>query len=151
MCSSSCRCLHEQELNLSRSSIDRTSEVLKIFFETASSASSTFHTEKAEANPAVLHAEGASSGYEQAKDAIAKDLKHVMQAHGSQNDSVTYSVHYSDVNGLSRLENYILGLEIANYLSQSTRYNNRKNFLLTVNRGPRNSIPIVDCNSVAPC
>jgi hypothetical protein len=63
-------------------------------------------------------AEGDSSGYEEARHAIAEALDHVLRPHDGQKDGVTYSVHYSDVNGLSRLENYILGLEIATYLSE---------------------------------
>jgi len=42
-----------------------------------------------------------------------------MRAHAAQSQKVTYSVHYSDVNGLSRLENYILGLETAKYFGMS--------------------------------
>lgn len=98
-----------------RSSIHQIVELLKHFDKGASTAHSTFHVEKAEANPAVVHAEG-HAGFEKAKHAIERDLKHVMRSQTSQQGSVTYSVHYSDVNGLSRLENYILGLEIAKYL-----------------------------------
>ena len=64
-----------------------------------------------------MHADGSSKTYEEAKDAIARDLQHVLTPHASTGRNVTYSVHYSDVNGLSRLENYILGYEIADYLS----------------------------------
>lgn len=92
--------------------------MLKAFLKTASTAHSTFHVEKAEANPIILHAEGSSTGYKQAKHAIERDLKHVMRAHTAQDEAVTYSVHYSDVNGLSRLENYILGLEVGKYLGE---------------------------------
>jgi len=85
-----------------------------MFVKTASTAHSTFHTEKAEGNPAIFHAEG-PAGFEKAKHAVERDLTHVMRAYAARSEKVTYSVHYSDVNGLSRLENYILGLEIAKY------------------------------------
>lgn len=98
-----------------RSSIHHMAELLKLFHTSASTAHSTFHVEKAEANPAVLHADG-SAGFEKAKHAVERDLKKVLKSHAAQSGSVTFSVHYSDVNGLSRLENYILGLEIAKYL-----------------------------------
>ena len=42
-----------------------------------------------------------------------------MKAHTAKDNSVTYSVHYADINGLSRLENNILGLEIASFLGKS--------------------------------
>jgi len=99
-----------------RSSLKQTTELLEIFTKSASSAHSTFHTEKAEAIPAILHVDG-HAGFEKAKHAVERDLKHVLKSHEvtAQKDPLTYSVHYSDVNGLSRLENYILGLEIAIY------------------------------------
>lgn len=92
--------------------------MVEAFLEKATAATSFFLTEKVDACPAISHAQGSSDGYEEAKDAIARDLKHVFQSYGHQETTVTYSVHYSDVNGLSRLENYILALEIADYLSK---------------------------------
>jgi len=100
-----------------RSSFHQTAELLKLFVKSASTAHSTFHTEKADGNPAIVHAEG-HAGFEKARHAVERDLKHVMRAHAAQQGFFTYSVHYSDVNGLSRLENYILGLEIANFLGK---------------------------------
>lgn len=101
-----------------RSSLQETYELLRLFEQTATTAHSKFHTEKAEANPAIFHAEGSSNGYEQARHAIERDLKHVMRSHTGQEGSVTFSIHYSDVNGLSKLENYILGLEIGKYFGE---------------------------------
>ncbi|KAM3419978.1 hypothetical protein BST61_g3292 [Cercospora zeina] len=106
-----------------RSNPHHTSDLLKAFVKDASTAHSRFHTEKAEGNPAVLHIDGAQ-GFEKAKHAVERDLKHVLKTHDSQEAKGTvYSVHYSDVNGLSRLENYIMAGEIANYLnSQNLPY-----------------------------
>ena len=100
---------------LCRTSLRHSAELLDIFAKSTVTAHSKFHTEKAEGNPAVLHTEGAV-GFEKAKHAIERDLRYVMKAHAAQEDEVTYSVHYSDVNGLSRLENYIIAGEIAKYL-----------------------------------
>ncbi|KAI4782599.1 Dak phosphatase [Aureobasidium sp. EXF-3400] len=99
-----------------RSSIEKTCEVLRKFLDTSTTVTSTFQTGKEGGRPALSHAEGDSSGYEEARHAIAKALDRVLRPHLDQRDGVTYSIHYSDVNGLSRLENYILGLEIATYL-----------------------------------
>ncbi|KAK5111308.1 hypothetical protein LTR85_012203 [Meristemomyces frigidus] len=105
-----------------RTSIHQLTELLKIFTENASTAHSKFHVERAEGNAAVLHAEGAA-GFEKAKHAVERDLKHAMKAHVAQEGGVTYSVHYSDTNGLSRLENYIIAGEVAQYLdSQRVPY-----------------------------
>lgn len=101
-----------------RSSLQETYELLRLFEQTATTAHSKFHTEKAEANPAIFHAEGLSNGYEQARHAIERDLKHVMRSHTGREGLITYSIHYSDVNGLSKLENYILGLEIGKYFGK---------------------------------
>ncbi|KAK0248940.1 hypothetical protein LTR91_003614 [Friedmanniomyces endolithicus] len=105
-----------------RKSVQDVTELLKLFMENASTAHSKFHVEKAGGKPAMLHFEGAA-GYEKAKHAVERDLKHAMKAHSAQEGEVTYNVHYSDVNGLSRLENYIIAGEIAQYLeSQSIPY-----------------------------
>ncbi|THY01974.1 Dak phosphatase [Aureobasidium pullulans] len=99
-----------------RSSMEKTFQVLEMFLETSTTATSTFQTGKENGQAAILHAEGDSSGYDEAREAIEKALEHVLHPHVDQNEGMTYSLHYSDVNGLSRLENYILGLEIATYL-----------------------------------
>lgn len=105
-----------------RTSIHHTAEMLKGFAKSASTAHSKFHIEKAEGNPTILHIEGVA-GFEKAKHAVERDLAYAMKhvAHKAQTEQVTYSVHYSDVNGLSRLENYILAGEIAQYLGEYTR------------------------------
>lgn len=101
-----------------RQSIEEVAELLKLFVKSASTAHSTFHVEKADGNPAVLHAEGAA-GFQKARHAIERDLKQAMRAHSTQEGQVVYSVHYSDTNGLSRLENYIIAGEVAQYLRKS--------------------------------
>lgn len=92
--------------------------MLKHFLKTASTAHSNFHVDKLEANPSILHGDGISHGFEQAKHAVERDLQHVLKSHIVQYEPVTYSVHYSDVNGLSRLESYILGRELGEYFGE---------------------------------
>ncbi|KAK4960045.1 hypothetical protein LTR10_002934 [Elasticomyces elasticus] len=105
-----------------RGSIQDVTNLLQVFGERTSVTHTKFHVDKAEGNPAVLQAEGVA-GFEKAKHVVERDLKHVMKAHAAQDGDVTYSVHFSDVNGLSRLENYIIAGEVAHYLeSQSTPY-----------------------------
>lgn len=102
-----------------RTSIHQLSELLKSFAKSASVTHSKFHTEKSQDSPAVHHESG-THGYEKAKQAVERDLKHNLKdvAHTAQTVPVVYSVHFSDVNGLSRLENYILAGEIASYLGK---------------------------------
>ncbi|KAK4499224.1 hypothetical protein PRZ48_009737 [Zasmidium cellare] len=93
----------------------QTAELVKAFVKGASSTHSSFHTEKADGNPAVLHAEGPSA-FKGCREAVERDLRVAMKAHAGQEGDVVYSVHFGDVNGLSRLENYIIAGEIAKFL-----------------------------------
>ncbi|KAK3110022.1 hypothetical protein LTR53_016124 [Teratosphaeriaceae sp. CCFEE 6253] len=102
-----------------KSSTKEIAELLKGFIRNASTAHSKFHIEKVDGSPALMHADGAA-GYEKAKHAVERNLKHAMEAHASRGGDVTYSVHYSDVNGLSRLENYIIAGSIAQYLDSAS-------------------------------
>lgn len=95
----------------------QTADLLRIFLKTVTSSSATLHTEVNESKPVVLYAHG-TAPYESVKHALQTDLKQAMKAHTAKDKSVTYSVHYSDINGLSRLENNILGLEIASFLGK---------------------------------
>lgn len=104
-----------------RTSIHHTATMLKTWVSSANTATSTFSTEKAEGNPAVVRADG-TEAFTKAKDVVAKDLKNVMKSHTAQQGNVTYSVHYSDINGLSRLENYILAKTIADYFGKHSSH-----------------------------
>lgn len=106
-----------------RTSIHQIAELLKSFAKSANTTHSRFHTEKAGETPAVIHAQGAT-GYESARHAVERDMAYAMKdvAHTVQSVSVVYSVHFSDVNGLSRLENYIVAGEIANYLGKRNHH-----------------------------
>lgn len=93
-------------------------ELLKNFVKSVQATHSKFHAEKADENPAIAHAYGVS-GYEKARHAIERDLKQVLQtAEVSAGKDLVYSVHFSDLNGLSRLENYIVAGEIGQYLGR---------------------------------
>ncbi len=92
-------------------------ELLKIFLKTATNTTSTFNLEKTGANPSVIHA-GSSASFVSAKVAVEKDLVHVLRAHTAKEGPVVYSIHYSDINGLARLENYLLAHEISTYMDE---------------------------------
>ncbi|KAL1617687.1 hypothetical protein SLS54_007691 [Diplodia seriata] len=100
----------------------KTAELLKLFMKTAVTTKSEFHPAKQGENASIIHEVGHAE-FETATKALEKDLTHVLRSQASQTGSVTYSVHYSDINGLSQLENYIVAYEISNYLdAQSTPY-----------------------------
>ncbi|KAL2356558.1 dhal domain-containing protein [Cryomyces antarcticus] len=120
-----------------RVSIHQLTEVLGLFVRSATSTTTTFHTEKTEANPAVFHSDGRGA-FETAEGAIEKDLTQVMRSHTSYEDSVVYSVHYSDINGLSKLENYILAHEISVFLdAHNVPYHTSSSTLLNHAEGAR--------------
>ncbi|KAI9877252.1 MAG: hypothetical protein M1830_004433 [Pleopsidium flavum] len=100
-----------------RASLSQTTELLKIFLKTATNTTSTFDLEKTGANPSVIHA-GSSASFVSAKAAVQKDLVHVLRSHTAQEGPVVYSIHYSDINGLARLENYLLAHEISIYIDE---------------------------------
>nr|POE87945.1 dihydroxyacetone kinase [Quercus suber] len=104
-----------------RSSMSQVRDLCTRFLESATTVSSRFHAEKVGGSPAVLHADGAQS-FTHAKQSVERDLKAVLgRAAGTAEDVL--SIHYADINGLSRLENYILAKDIAECCeSQSLAY-----------------------------
>ncbi|KAL1582434.1 hypothetical protein WHR41_08865 [Cladosporium halotolerans] len=118
-----------------RSSLHQTTDLVNAFVKSASTAFVTFQTEKAGGKPAISGSDGVASGYDDVKSAIEKELGKMLKGQTVQGGQVTYSIHYSDINGLSRLENYILAKEIADLchsqnipfrLSHSTILNHRE-------------------------
>lgn len=105
-----------------RSDVRNLSDMLQVFAAEAVTTNSKFHVEKTDGGPAVVHHDGVQV-FEKAKHAVERDLKHLFQQLSPQSEDIVYSVHYSDVNGLSRLENYIIANDIASYLDcQEVRY-----------------------------
>lgn len=96
-----------------RSSLHQTTDLVNAFVKSASTAYVTFQTEKAGGKPAISGSDGVASGYDDVKSAIEKELGKMLKGQTVQGGQITYSIHYSDINGLSRLENYILAKEIA--------------------------------------
>ncbi|EKG10062.1 Dak phosphatase [Macrophomina phaseolina MS6] len=114
--------LLEHATETARTSIHQTVELLKLFMKTAVTTKSEFHPSKKGENASIVHEIGHEE-FEAATKALEKDLTHVLRSQVSQTGPVTYSVHYSDINGLSQLEVYILAYEISNYLeTQNIRY-----------------------------
>lgn len=78
-----------------------------------------FHSEKLEDDSiAIVHA-GERQVFETATKAIERDLTKLLRAHARtahESLDVTYSVHVSDVNGLSKLECWLLMGEMGEFL-----------------------------------
>lgn len=84
--------------------------------KSGANTTSTFHEEKTGDSPSVMHAVDVAK-FKSAKSAIDKDLSHLLNSKEVTTESdLVYSIHFSDINGLSRLENNILAHEISGYL-----------------------------------
>jgi hypothetical protein len=82
---------------------------------------SAFHEEKTGNRPSVAHGLNIV-GFQSAKSAIDKDLGNLLDSRTTLGGDMIYSVHYSDINGLSRLENNILAHEISDCLGTHSDY-----------------------------
>lgn len=98
-----------------RKSIHQTIDLVKVFAKNATTAYSSFQTRKADGKPAISGSGGSSQSFESVKATVEKELKNVLKSQTGQSGQTTHSVHYSDINGLSRLENYIIAKEVAEY------------------------------------
>ncbi|KAI9761091.1 MAG: hypothetical protein M4579_001243 [Chaenotheca gracillima] len=99
-----------------RGSFDKCSELLETFLHNAESVGTTFDVQKVGSRPSVTHSTGPAV-FESAKASVGKDLSAVLKSKLAKNGPVTYSVHYADTNGLSRLENYLLAHEISEFFA----------------------------------
>lgn len=91
--------------------------MLEHFLKSVTRTKSHFHEEKVRDKPLVAHAVEVAE-FDSAKAAIDKDLSYLLMSLSSSDSDVVYSVHFSDINGLSRLENSILAHEISIYLGK---------------------------------
>ena len=105
-------------LILGRASLGKTKTLLEHFIESGSWANSTFLEEKTGNRPSVDHACEVFE-FSSAKKAIDRDLGGLLSSVSHPEKDVVYFVHYSDTNGLSKLENNILAHEISEYLGKT--------------------------------
>jgi hypothetical protein len=89
--------------------------MLEHFIETAVETTSTFQETKTGSGPSVVHAIETAE-FNSAKAAVDRDLEHLLGSGQLSGSNAVYSVHFSDLNGLSKLENNILAHEISVYL-----------------------------------
>lgn len=102
--------------NYHRSSFEKTQLLLENFVKSTARRISTFHHTRTGSGPSVIHA-AETAEFSSAKAAVSRDLVHLLGSSLSA-EGVVYSVHYSDINGLSRLENNILAHEISGYFGK---------------------------------
>lgn len=116
-----------------KASFDKIQALLGHFVKSAAKTTSRFHEQKSGSAPSVAH-EIDVVAFNSAKSSIDKDLSSLLGPTTSAGSGLVYSAHYSDINGLSRLENNILAHEISEYLAnknleshitQSTILNNQ--------------------------
>lgn len=76
------------------------------------------HEQKTGNAASIVHAAGIAE-FNSAKAAIDKDISHLLSSNAAQVENAIYSVHFADINGLSRLESNILIHEISDYFGES--------------------------------
>ncbi|KAK0118241.1 Dihydroxyacetone kinase 2 [Cadophora gregata] len=99
-----------------KASFEETQELLGLFVKATAKSTSKFHEQKTGDAPSVTHGDGVVA-FKSAKSSIDKDLSALLASTTSTGTGNVYSVHYSDINGLSRLENNILAHEISKFLA----------------------------------
>lgn len=128
----------------SRRMIEDADGLVKDFFKNVLTAYSTFQTDKVDGKPAISSAGGDSAAFESVKATVEEQLKSLFETQKDQSGKVTYSIHYSDINGLSRLENYIIAKEIAEYCRMNRKITFKPTFqpsqLTNNTRLQRNSV-----------
>lgn len=96
-------------------SLEKTQALLEHFASSAVTTTSKFHKEKTGSGPSVTHGLDIEE-FNSAKLAVDKDLGNLLGSRELEKDELVYSVHYSNINGLSQLESNILAHEISEYL-----------------------------------
>ena len=99
----------------SRRMIEDADGLVKDFFKAVRTAYSIFQTDKADGKPAISGPKDDSAAFESVKSTVEEQLNSLFKTQKDQSGKITYSIHYSDINGLSRLENYIVAKDIAEY------------------------------------
>lgn len=97
-----------------KTSFEKTKSLLEHFTNFVTKTTSTFHEQKSGDAPSIENEAGRFQ-FNSAKEALDKDLGHLLGSKSAEPG--IYSLHYSDINGLSQLENNILAHEISEYLA----------------------------------
>ncbi|PMD47444.1 Dak phosphatase [Hyaloscypha variabilis F] len=97
-------------------SLEKTQALLKHFANSAMRTTTSFHEKKTANNPSVTHGLEITE-FNSAKSAVDKDLSRLLGSKPSAGSDLVYSVHCSDINGLSSLENNIFAHEISEFLA----------------------------------
>lgn len=122
--------------------MEKTSTLLQHFIKAVSETTSTFQERKIGNGPSVGHADEVVE-FKSAKLAVEKDLNSLLSSRPLSGDDAVYSVHFSDLNGLSKLENNIIAHEISVYLCKLI-----SNLSLTVLRHSSKQEPSVIHHSI---
>lgn len=99
--------------------MEKTTVMLEHFIKAVVETTSTYKDLKSGNRPLIAHATEEAE-FASAKSAIEIDLEHLLSLEKPSGANDVYSVHFSDINGLSKLENSILAHEISVYLCKYT-------------------------------
>ncbi|KAL2061661.1 hypothetical protein VTL71DRAFT_7038 [Oculimacula yallundae] len=99
-----------------KASFEKMEAILVHFYKSSWQTASRFHEQKSGKAPSVAHDFDVVE-FNSAKASIDKDLSSLLNSASSPGKGFVYSIHFADINGLSRLENNILAHEISEYLA----------------------------------
>ncbi|KAE9363557.1 Dak phosphatase [Stipitochalara longipes BDJ] len=97
-------------------SLEKTRALLEHFANSATRTTSTFHEKKTGNSPSVTRGLEIVE-FNSAKSAVDKDLSSLLGSKLAADGDLVYSIHCSDINGISSLENNILAHEISEYFA----------------------------------
>ncbi|OBT70910.1 hypothetical protein VF21_10131 [Pseudogymnoascus sp. 05NY08] len=103
-----------------KQSLESISRVIELFFKSTKSTTSTFQVSKIGNYPSRKRG-SESLEVKSVKASVFEDLALVLESSAINTNNqgqIVYSVHYADINGLSRLENYLLAHGISEFLTQ---------------------------------
>ena len=108
------------DIHLHRESVQEMAMLIADFLPHVKSTMSLFDGQKS-GSLATMRVSQGSVPFESAKAAIKRDLKSLMGPERGPTDLFTFSVHLTEINGLSKLETLILAQEISEVFGEATR------------------------------
>ncbi|KFY36075.1 hypothetical protein V494_05337 [Pseudogymnoascus sp. VKM F-4513 (FW-928)] len=103
-----------------KQSLESITQVIEMFSKSAQSTASAFQVSKIGGYPSRKRG-SESLEVKSVKESVSEDLAFILESptiNTNIHEKIVYSVHYADINGLSRLENYLVAHGVSEALTQ---------------------------------